>query len=906
MSKPKILTREIAEKFLKDNDSVDLEKFTSLEDDAAKVLAEHKGSLRLNGITTLSKAAASYLAKAAPLPGEDNNFINLESLIPSIDVARQLAKYQGDQIEFDLASIDLPFVKAMAPFKGNLWLGNVSQLDDDVAGALAKRSGGAYLDGVQEYKDGPGHLALVSALVEWNKDHWLGLRGLNKISHGALVALAEYDGPELLANPPIKKQILALKRKQAITKIKEGKLKEPEEWQNRRIVLSKPPLKPLKGRNAERAIARDATWWLPKTVCNWFVERLEESHKVNISAGGFGEGKIKHISPEAAELLRLKSTEWLWLMEKEKASEKGRELKVLESVATIEVPREFQSGRIVLTSPKKPLAEAYRWKPDFEGEDYAAVLQFYGYLPEDHVGSITDSNGYPAKTTTPEAADLYRRHRAFWEGKHAESKAQAKAASAKRKKAAKENFEKAAASAGLSHEQLEAKLDRLSELVDQGNLKLAADMIAGFGETWLYEALLAGSSLTAEGDLKPGKVLKRFKNQADLIMAFTMAYMPKGSGVDPSIRTDAPVRMTVTAVNIDVVVEMIAPHLPELKATVENMYSLEKLHEPTAEFLVRHLEDLDLNLKTLEIKEAMILSKLNGSLALRGLVQVDVDVASALAKIAGGLDLGIKDLPTTIAAILATTRGQLELSGLETISPEAAAALESHSGQLFLGNVIYGFDLSVTSARHLARHKGPVSIPALKRINADAALALSELKHDLALERIEEFPDGVAGVKLCTKMVNSSPADFRLNLKRLQPDCAAVLAECRGNLWLSVDEWNDGALLALASQQGRLEIDPKQISDTIGLALGQRSARSSLLFNNYYTSVTLTDGAAEALGNYPGQLSFGGGIEISKEAATHLVKRSAMEVYRSKIKPAIRKIFESAGSWTDTTWTRNP
>jgi len=66
----------------------------------------------------------------------------------------------------------------------------------------------------------------------------------------------------------------------------------------------------------------------------------------------------------------------------------------------------------------------------------------------------------------------------------------------------------------------------------------------------------------------------------------------------------------------------------------------------------------------------------------------------------------------------------------------------------------------------------------------------------------------------------------------------------------------------------------------------------------------MTDTAAEALGAYRGRLRLGGGIEISKEAALHLVKRSSIETYRSKLKPGIRKVFESAGSWTDSTWTR--
>ena len=927
MSKKNILTLEIAEKFLKEDDSVDLDQFTSIEESAAEALTKHKGSLHLNGLTTLSKAAASSLAKVDLLPGFPY-YLEFHSLLPTTEVVKELAKYQGNRISFLIESIDLLFAKAMAPFQGKLDLGKVSQLNDDVAEELAKRNGGVYLEGVQEYKDEPGHLALVRALTEWNKYRWLRLLGLKKISQSALAALAEYNGLKLLADSSIKKQILAVKRKQVIAAIKEGKLKEPEEWRNGRIVLSKPPLKSLKGQNSERTAAGDSSWWLPKTVCKWFEEKLEELHKAKFYEAG------TQISPEAAELLRSKSTEWFWLFEKEKLAEKERARIKLESLATVKAPQEFQSGRVVLPLPKKPLVEVYQSKSDFEGEDYAAVLNFYDYLPEEHRGSVVDLWGYPAKITTPEAADLYRNHRAFWEGKHVEEMAKAKAEAATRKKTAKENFDKAAASAGLSREELDAKLNRLGELVEQENLKLAADMIASFGDAWLYEALLAGAVVTAEGDLKPGKVLKRFKSEAKLIMALTMAYMPKGAKVDLSISTDTPIHIKVTGDNIDVVAEMIAPHFPNLKASVESMFSLKKLHELTAEFLVKNKKDLYLsNINTIRHKEAMILSKLEGDLTLDGLKQIDADVANALAQIKGklnlegvssvseteamelsrhmgGLALGIKDLKAPIAKALAATRGTLELTGLETISPEAAAALQTHSGELSFGKYEYfssgkGFDLSVDSARHLARHNGPIVIRELKRVDADAALALSELKHNLAIVDIEEFPDGVAGVRLCKKMVNSSPDGLALELKRLQPDCAAVLAECRGDLQFLVKDWNDDALLALASYQGRLEINVKQISDAVGLALGQRSAQSSLLIK--YASVTLTDGAAEALGNYLGYLSFDEDIELSKEAATHLVKRSSMELFRSKMKPAIRKIFETAGSWSDwTTWTRNP
>ena len=62
MSKAKILTKQIAAKFLKKPVSVDLRQFTSIEDTAAKALALHKGKLHLFGLTSLSDAASKALA----------------------------------------------------------------------------------------------------------------------------------------------------------------------------------------------------------------------------------------------------------------------------------------------------------------------------------------------------------------------------------------------------------------------------------------------------------------------------------------------------------------------------------------------------------------------------------------------------------------------------------------------------------------------------------------------------------------------------------------------------------------------------------------------------------------------------------------------------------------------------
>ena len=58
-----IITENIAERFLKDNDSVDLQPFTSIDDAAAESLSKYKGVLWLDGLTELSDAAFETLSK---------------------------------------------------------------------------------------------------------------------------------------------------------------------------------------------------------------------------------------------------------------------------------------------------------------------------------------------------------------------------------------------------------------------------------------------------------------------------------------------------------------------------------------------------------------------------------------------------------------------------------------------------------------------------------------------------------------------------------------------------------------------------------------------------------------------------------------------------------------------------
>ena len=147
MSKAKILTKQIAERFLKDEDSVDLQRFTSIEDAAAQALAHYEGTLSLNGLKKLSDAAAQALAR-------HKGGLSLRGLKKLSDVAAQaLARHKGDCLNLSgLTSLsDSPghvaLAQALARHKGRLYLYRLASLSDGAAQALAQHKGDLYLDG---------------------------------------------------------------------------------------------------------------------------------------------------------------------------------------------------------------------------------------------------------------------------------------------------------------------------------------------------------------------------------------------------------------------------------------------------------------------------------------------------------------------------------------------------------------------------------------------------------------------------------------------------------------------------------------------------------------------------------------------------------------------------------------
>jgi len=209
MSTPKILTREIAEKFLKDNASVDLDKFTDIEEMAAEVIAQHKGKLCLNGLKTLNDAVAHILAK------HEGTLLLKSVTILSDTAVEALAQHKGE-IWFDWArglltkhvadefvkkpdSIDLTLfafvenaaAQTVAQHKGDLFLNGLKSISDDASQALAKHEGYLGLDGLKSLSDAAAH-----SLAHHKGD--LSFYRLKSLSDAAAYSLAKHEGRRLL------------------------------------------------------------------------------------------------------------------------------------------------------------------------------------------------------------------------------------------------------------------------------------------------------------------------------------------------------------------------------------------------------------------------------------------------------------------------------------------------------------------------------------------------------------------------------------------------------------------------------------------------------------------------------------------------------------------------------------
>jgi len=174
-----VLTQEIAEQYIADEDSFDLGEFTRIDDAAAESLAKHEGYLSLGGLTELSNAAAESLAK-------HKGGLDLNGLTELSDVAAGfLAKYEGElnlspfselssiietELEAQLEALKDKLSAESAAFR---YLSGLSgqQRTDLWFGLIVTPSLVSYADGEQDFQEamaeGEAGEKLAEGILDW-------------------------------------------------------------------------------------------------------------------------------------------------------------------------------------------------------------------------------------------------------------------------------------------------------------------------------------------------------------------------------------------------------------------------------------------------------------------------------------------------------------------------------------------------------------------------------------------------------------------------------------------------------------------------------------------------------------------------------------------------------------------
>lgn len=178
MPKDKVITKDIAEKFLRGQEVENLCSFTLIEDTAAEALAKHEGGLWLNGLTSLSERAAQRLA-------DHWGYLNLNGLTSLSDAAAEaLGRHTGELTFRGLTSLSDSAAEALARHRGTIELARETSLSEAAAAALEKTATTEaplqYRDGVLKLPHparpvkGAGHERVRwSMQITYSKDQWV-------------------------------------------------------------------------------------------------------------------------------------------------------------------------------------------------------------------------------------------------------------------------------------------------------------------------------------------------------------------------------------------------------------------------------------------------------------------------------------------------------------------------------------------------------------------------------------------------------------------------------------------------------------------------------------------------------------------------------------------------------------
>ncbi|GDX97453.1 hypothetical protein LBMAG47_31180 [Planctomycetia bacterium] len=166
-----------------------LNGLTTLSDEAATALAQHKGHLFLDGLTTLSTEAAKALAQ------HQGDWLSLDGLTTlSDEAATALAQHVRWLYLNGLTTLSDEAATALAQHKGYLFLNGLTTLSDEAAKALAQHEGFLYLNGLTTLS-----VEAATALAQ-HKGYQLALNGLTTLSDEAAKLLAQHKGSSLSLN----------------------------------------------------------------------------------------------------------------------------------------------------------------------------------------------------------------------------------------------------------------------------------------------------------------------------------------------------------------------------------------------------------------------------------------------------------------------------------------------------------------------------------------------------------------------------------------------------------------------------------------------------------------------------------------------------------------------------------
>ena len=144
MSEEKVLTKEIAEQFLQDHESVDLDDFATISEAAAEILIKFdgdmgygQGSLNIDGLKSISKSVAEILSQckgSLMLGGEKNEFMLTD------EVLEIFSTHAGEYLYLGISELSDAGAQSLSKHKGHLEL-DLYKFSDMAAKYLSEHDG---------------------------------------------------------------------------------------------------------------------------------------------------------------------------------------------------------------------------------------------------------------------------------------------------------------------------------------------------------------------------------------------------------------------------------------------------------------------------------------------------------------------------------------------------------------------------------------------------------------------------------------------------------------------------------------------------------------------------------------------------------------------------------------------